>query len=56
MKTLELTFSADCVVLEITGPELKILSFIDLPGTLTLQYAAEQSPIAERDALTRPHR
>jgi len=31
----ELTFSPDCVVLEITGPELEVLSFIGFPGTLT---------------------
>jgi len=52
----ELTFSANCVVLEITGPELEDLSFIDLPGTPTFQYTAEKSLIAERDAPTRSHR
>ena len=30
----ELTFSKNCVSLEITGPELTDLSFCDLPGTL----------------------
>lgn len=30
----ELTFSKNCVSLEISGPELTDLSFCDLPGTL----------------------
>ena len=32
----ELTFSKNCVSLEISGPELTDLSFCDLPGTPSL--------------------
>lgn len=32
-QTRELTFSKNCVSLEISGPELTDLSFCDLPGT-----------------------
>jgi len=34
----ELTFSKNCVSLEISGPELTDLSFCDLPGTICSLY------------------
>lgn len=36
----ELTFSKNCVCLEISGPELTDLSFCDLPGTLSLHFCS----------------
>ena len=34
----ELSFSKNCVCLELSGPDLTDLSFCDLPGTSFLQY------------------
>ena len=42
----ELTFSKNCVSLEISGPELTDLSFCDLPGTI-FSLSAPFRPAAE---------
>jgi len=39
----ELTFSKNCVSLEISGPELTDLSFCDLPGTPSLFLPSPRS-------------
>ena len=36
--TMELSFSKNCVCLEISGPDLTDLSFCDLPGMLFPRY------------------
>jgi hypothetical protein len=38
-----LTFSKNCVSLEISGPELTDLSFCDLPGTVFLSFRPSPS-------------
>jgi len=35
-ETMELSFSTDCVSLQISGPDVADLSFCDLPGTFTV--------------------
>ena len=43
----QLQFSDDVVCLDITGPDVTDLSFIDLPGEL-LTYSASQNSLTER--------
>lgn len=43
LSTRELTFSKNCVSLEISGPELTDLSFCDLPGTPSLFLPSPRS-------------
>lgn len=40
----QLTFSVNCVTLEISGPKVADLSFCDLPGTFPFEYS---TPSAE---------
>lgn len=35
-ETMELSFSTDCVSLQISGPDVADLSFCDLPGTFAI--------------------